>query len=80
MYEKLSAIIVSHRSRILSPAPDKQEKKEQTKMVKIKLLRAFPSFVGPDSVEYGPYREDDIVDVPAESAKMLIDNGIAENP
>jgi DNA replication initiation complex subunit (GINS family) len=46
--------------------------------VKVRIRQALPAIVGSDSREYGPFREDDVVELPDDSAGILLAKGVAE--
>ena len=52
------------------------ELKKSTKLVR--FAYAVPKFVGPELEEYGPFIEEDIANLPAEVADVLISKGKAE--
>ncbi|MBW2969180.1 hypothetical protein KY314_03625 [Candidatus Woesearchaeota archaeon] len=63
---------------------DEQNKKEisseeQTKKIqKIKIIQATEQFIGEELETYGPYKEEEIAEVPSEIAGILIEQGKAE--
>ena len=52
------------------------ELKKPTKLVR--FINSVPKFVGPELEEYGPFGEEDIANLPAEIADVLINKGKAE--
>ena len=52
------------------------ELKKTTKLVR--FLSHIPKFVGPELEEYGPFEEEDIANLPAEVADVLISKGKVE--
>ena len=44
----------------------------------MRFLHQVPKFVGPELEEYGPFGEEDIANLPAEVADVLINKGKAE--
>lgn len=54
----------------------KQKKEKTTKMVR--FLHAVPKFVGKELEVYGPFVEDDIANLPAEIADILLKKGRAD--
>jgi len=55
---------------------DKEEKKSETLM--IRFLESIPKFVGRDLKVYGPFRVDDMANLPSDLATILISKGKAE--
>ena len=52
------------------------ELKKPTKLVR--FVHTVPKFVGPELEEYGPFEEEDIANLPAEVAEVLINKGKVE--
>jgi len=48
------------------------------KTLKVKILSPLPALLGSDLTTYGPFKEDDIVELPEDNAKILISKEIAE--
>jgi DNA replication initiation complex subunit (GINS family) len=46
--------------------------------LRIRFLSALPSIIGTDMVHYGPFKEGDVVDIPAANARILIEQDVAE--
>jgi len=46
--------------------------------VKLRILRQMPSIIGSDLVHYGPFKEDEIVELPKDIAGIMLEHGIAE--
>jgi DNA replication initiation complex subunit (GINS family) len=55
-----------------------KEIEEETNTIKLKILEALPAIVGFDSISYGPFSENQEVNLPKEIAKILIEKGVAE--
>jgi DNA replication initiation complex subunit (GINS family) len=55
-----------------------EKKKTATPKVRIKFLAALPAVIGIDLVHYGPFNEGESSDMPLQNAKILIEQGIAE--
>ncbi|MFZ2455283.1 MAG: hypothetical protein WAX07_02250 [Candidatus Altiarchaeia archaeon] len=64
------------------PAGEKEEENTavntQIKKVRVRFLIPFPSVIGSDMVHYGPFKEGDIVDIPLDNAKVLVEEEAAE--
>lgn len=52
--------------------------KMQEKKMAVALLQDIPRFVAINTKEFGPYRKGDIVSIPEENAKVLVEKGIAQ--
>ena len=57
-------------------ANDAEEESKTTKLVR--FLYSIPKFVGTELEEYGPFAEEDIANLPAEIADLLIGKGKVE--
>ena len=60
----------------LDDAKDAEEETKSTKLVR--FLYPVPKFVGTELEEYGPFAEEDIANLPAEIADLLIGKGKVE--
>ncbi len=56
----------------------REEEKQKKDLKKIKILDFVPKFVGLDLQIYGPFQEEDVVNLPNEIANILINNKKAE--
>ena len=60
----------------------KHEKKvnvdNKNKKIKVRILRPLPSIIGSDLKHYGPFNEDDLIEMPVTNARVLINNESAE--
>ncbi|MBD3387541.1 MAG: hypothetical protein GF416_00815 [Candidatus Altiarchaeales archaeon] len=79
LYDRLLAALSESRASVLEREVQ-VEVEEEKPTLKVRVKRAMPAIVGSDSVEYGPFREDDVVELPVDSAELLIKQGIAEKP
>lgn len=57
---------------------NKSGEKSSEGSVSVTILKDLPKFLGPDKKVYGPFSEDDTVDVPESVAKLLTQKGRAE--
>jgi DNA replication initiation complex subunit (GINS family) len=46
--------------------------------VRVRLLQALPAIAGSDNREYGPFKEDDVVELPEDNAAVLMERKIAD--
>jgi DNA replication initiation complex subunit (GINS family) len=58
------------------PSTENKEEENATKM--IRFVSAVPKFVGKELEEYGPFEGEDVANLPAKIAKVLIEKGRAE--
>jgi len=54
------------------------EKAKKNNLVKVKILKDVPTFVGTDMKEYGPFKEGQTVELPSKVSKLFITRKIAE--
>lgn len=48
------------------------------KRITLRLVKEVPAIVGADMKTYGPFKTEDVASLPAENAKILIKQGLAE--
>lgn len=82
LYEKIKSAVIEFRSNIKDMTDedrtikDEAKKKEKTapdkNSEKIKILDKVPQFLGDDGKNYGPFKKDDIIDMPYQAASILI--------
>ena len=60
----------------INAASDAEEETKTTKLVR--FLYPVPKFVGTELEEYGPFAEEDIANLPAEIADLLVGKGKVE--
>jgi len=62
-----------------TPEPEKEEPVEhEGDRVKIRIIRPIPAIMGVDSKQYGPFEEGQEVEIPRETADILLGKEIAE--
>jgi DNA replication initiation complex subunit (GINS family) len=78
-YNRIIIAVEENRTAVLEskvePIPPQEEAKAQ---VKVRIRKAMPAIAGSDGKEYGPFREDDVVELPTDSAELLLSRNIAE--
>lgn len=57
---------------------EKKERHRKVEKAKLKFVSAVPAVIGTDLVHYGPFNEGDTADIPLENARILVEQGIAE--
>jgi len=77
LYDRILECVAENRAYVLE-RPLEAAAESRVKMVRVRLKKAIPAIVGSDSKEYGPFKEDDVADLPDESAKLLLSRGFAE--
>lgn len=51
---------------------------KEHKSIVLRLLKDVPAIIGADMKTYGPFKAEDVASLPAENAKILIKQGLAE--
>jgi len=85
-FNQASKLMVEYKKTILDvkPAVTIEENHEEEavdvggEMVRLRFLKPIPEIVGADSKMYGPFKEDDVGEIPADNAEILLKNGVAE--
>jgi DNA replication initiation complex subunit (GINS family) len=73
----LQGQVSSRVTRPSSSAP-KVAAKNVRKRVALRFVKAVPAVIGADMKTYGPFMVEDVASVPAENAKILVKQGLAE--
>lgn len=79
LYKEILDAIAENRAMVLERRVHEPEAEKARETVKVKLKQALQAFTGPDMREYGPYREDDVVEMPKDIAALLVEGKAAEN-
>jgi DNA replication initiation complex subunit (GINS family) len=79
-FKDIVKVVAGYKKTIAEEALVEEEKPEESKLetVSVRIIKAIPEIVGADSKSYGPFKEDDIVELPTENAEILIKHGVAE--
>ena len=77
LFKDLLQAISKHQNDVFSKVLEKKVEVRED-LVRIRIKKPFPSIVGADSKEYGPFREEDMIEIPSESAQLLIERDVAE--
>jgi DNA replication initiation complex subunit (GINS family) len=79
LYYNIISIVESNRRMMLEQKTGEDESSEvDVSKKRIRLLQAIPVIIGVDAAEYGPFRADDIVELPVDNAQILVERGVAE--
>lgn len=80
LYKDVVELLKKHKKLVLEQKPQikKEDKPVEGDKITVRIVRAIPAIVGPDLNSYGPFKEDNVVELPVESAKILIERGYAE--
>jgi DNA replication initiation complex subunit (GINS family) len=77
LYTRILEAVSESKTAVMERKPEAQtEIKAPT--VKVRLKQPLPAIAGTDGREYGPYKEDDVADLPPDSANILISRNAAE--
>jgi DNA replication initiation complex subunit (GINS family) len=74
-YEKFAEKLLSEH--ILSQVSNADEKKNHKRVV-VRFMKSIPAIIGADMKTYGPFMVEDVASVPAENARILVKQGLAE--
>lgn len=81
MFAEISAILDRSRdealTKILQKSQTERVKKGKIEMKKVKFTHDFPSFLGMDEKEYGPFKAGDVIELPRSNAEALIEKAKA---
>lgn len=81
LYLDAVELIQKHSSSILlnnlKKKHEEPEKREENKM-KVRILKPMPSIMGSDLKSYGPFKEDDVLELPESNALILIKHELAK--
>jgi len=83
MFQNILKILEKHNKlldEVFSPTLKETQKKENKKLdtIKIKICADIPKFLGQDMKEYGPFKNNDVVQLPYNIANILIEKKLAE--
>jgi DNA replication initiation complex subunit (GINS family) len=74
-------MLKKHSSKILSENLGRKHEglvKTDERKVKVRFLKPMPAIVGSDLNNYGPFKEDDVFELPETNAVLLIKQRLAE--
>lgn len=79
LYNDIMKAVEGNRTSIFEKPVEILAEEVKTPTLKVRMKQPLPAIVGSDMREYGPFKVDDVVELPQESAKMLIERNVAEN-
>ena len=62
----------------LTKRQEELETEKEEEKIKVRILKPMPSIVGSDLKSYGPFKEDDVLELPESNALLLIKHEFAE--
>jgi len=80
-FREVAMLVVGHKKTLMrTESPQEEQRSEPPKQetTSVRIVKAIPEIVGADSKPYGPFKEDDVVQLPRENADILIKHGFAE--
>jgi DNA replication initiation complex subunit (GINS family) len=77
LYNRIIEAISQSKVEVMFRMPEPPPEAKRP-MVKVRMKQPLPAIVGTDSMEYGPYKEDDVAELPEDSANILIGRNAAE--
>jgi DNA replication initiation complex subunit (GINS family) len=81
MYKELLEILSRYEDKILriEDLPGKEEEKEENDgRINVRIINPLPAIIGSDMNHYGPFKENEEVRLPEDTARILIGQGVAE--
>ncbi len=82
MFQNILKILEKHNKlldEVFSPTlKEKKIKSDDLKILKIKICADIPKFLGQDMKEYGPFKNNDVIQLPYNIANILIEKKLAE--
>ncbi len=76
LYRSVLAAVSENRKSVLDKVVEVEDVSKPT--LKVRMKQALPAIVASNSKEYGPFRVDDVVELPEDSANLLIQRDAAE--
>jgi len=81
MYKEILAILSKYGDKILNlegvPEKGKEEEPDDGK-IRVRIIKPLPAIIGSDMAHYGPFKENEEVRLPKDTARILIEQGMAE--
>lgn len=80
LYAKTVELMEKNSKDVLNAGVRKKHEEPETteeRKIKIRMLKPMPSIVGSDMKNYGPFKEDDIMEIPESNAVLLIQHEYA---
>ncbi len=77
LYTQLLSEVSKNRSNLLAQKPPQTPVVETPKM-RVRIITPLPKIVGSDMVEYGPFKAEEVVELPKASAELLISRNAVE--
>jgi DNA replication initiation complex subunit (GINS family) len=79
LYAQLMGAVAENRAKVLEAKieapPPAQEKKPSSK---VRIRQALPAIAASDGRDYGPFKVDDIVELPQDLVELLVKRSVAE--
>jgi len=67
LYEEIKGDVTKIKKRF-----EKKTTKRKEDIIKVRVLKQIPKFKGPDGNEYGPFKENDICELPRKVSELLL--------
>jgi DNA replication initiation complex subunit (GINS family) len=78
LYRRIFEAVADNKAQILQAKLEEPPQIARQETVKVRLKSALPAIAGADSREYGPFREDEVVELPMDIASILLERKAAE--
>jgi DNA replication initiation complex subunit (GINS family) len=77
LYNRIVEAVAENKAAVLDRQVEVVKEKSGG-TVKVRMKKALPAIAGSDATEYGPFKADDIAELPEDTARMLIEKDVAE--
>ncbi|RLI92455.1 MAG: hypothetical protein DRO89_02150 [Candidatus Altiarchaeales archaeon] len=81
MYGEILAVLSKYEEKVLNlegVGEKEQEKELDDGKIRVRIIRPLPAIMGSDMTHYGPFKENEEVRLPEDIARILMEQGVAE--
>ena len=82
MYREILAVLSKYEEKVLNLEGVWEKEEERKELddgkIRVRIIRPLPAIMGSDMAHYGPFNENDEVRLPKDIARILIEQGVAE--
>ncbi|MBU0762035.1 MAG: hypothetical protein KKD39_03335 [Candidatus Altiarchaeota archaeon] len=78
LYRGILGLLSQVRGQVFSKNIKKEPEKPKTFLLKVKVSSPLPKIMGSDGLEYGPFKSEEVVELPEQTAKLLIEKGAVQ--
>ena len=77
VYEKVISFVEARKQRLADVLEGRVQQIQRNK--KVRILKDIPQYIGSDKGAYGPFRKDEVLELPDAELEWLVKNGFAES-